>query len=152
MIHSSKQQRPFRTRDASTPSTRSGRAVLPWVIMLVLWCVGLFIVAGPRLAGYDFFGARGDSMEPAISSGSLLVTEQVSRSEVRAGDIIVFPARWNGTAMTSHRVISIQRHGKITLAITKGDANQIADTPHVVQDASVVRVSKIIPYAATARR
>ena len=49
--------------------------------------------------------------------------------------------------MTSHRVISIQRHGKITLAFTKGDANQIVDTPHVVQDASVVRVSKIIPYA-----
>ena len=116
-------------------------------MMLVVWCVGLFIIVGPKLAGHDFVGARGDSMEPAVSSGSLLITERVSPSEVQAGDIILFRAKWSGTAMTSHRVISIQQFGESTLAITKGDANAVADSSPVILDASVVRVSKILPYA-----
>ena len=114
---------------------------------MVLWCVGLLIVVGLKLAGYDSVGARGDSMEPAVSSGSLLVTERVLPSEVRVGDIILFRAKWNGTAVTSHRVISIQQSGESTLAITKGDANAVADPSRVILDASLLRVSKILPYA-----
>jgi signal peptidase len=67
------------------------------------------------------------SMEPAISTGDIIITTPITRKEPKIGDVVAYQAkRFNGenVAVFSHRIIS----GDIQSGfVVKGDANKSPD-------------------------
>ena len=68
------------------------------------------------------------SMEPAISTGDIIITTPITRKEPKVGDVVAYQAkRFNGenVAVFSHRIIS----GDIQSGfVVKGDANKSPDS------------------------
>ena len=77
-----------------------------------------------------------DSMAGTFDGGSLIVCSSVNAEDVQVGDIICyFDPAGNGTTTTTHRVQEIQRDSSGNISfITKGDANNAADTTPVPED------------------
>ena len=75
-------------------------------------------------------------MEPAIPVGSIVITKEQSSYEIE--DIISFQEEG---AIITHRIISIDRERYIT----KGDANNVADTEEVQQKQILGKVILTIP-------
>ena len=112
-----------------------------WIILLSgLLCLGMFF------AGYQFISARGDSMEPTSSSGSLLITRTTAPENINEGDIIAFPGPSEDVPLVAHRVVTLINYQDRILAVTKGDNNQTADPGILTIDKPVSRVSFVIPY------
>lgn len=71
-----------------------------------------------------------DSMEPAFSSGDLIICHTIEAEDVKEGDIICFydPAG-NGVTTVTHRVTKVTKDDSGALAWeTKGDANNTEDS------------------------
>ena len=67
------------------------------------------------------------SMEPAISTGDIIITTPISRKEPKVGDVVAYQAkRFNGenVAVFSHRIISGDLQSGF---VVKGDANKSPD-------------------------
>ncbi len=77
------------------------------------------------------------SMEPQLSVNDLVIIREID--EVQVGDIVVFQS---GEILVIHRVIEIDKD----TIITKGDANNMADSPITKADIKGVLVWQI-PYA-----
>lgn len=124
-----------------------GTAVTVLLVLAVVLC--LYAVIQVLDNGYvsigDFilFRVVTGSMEPTISTGSLLVTQQVEFSSVELNDIICFrtqEAKIFGSVVT-HRVVDIFSEADGSLLMeTKGDANLVADVFYVNQDNFVGKV------------
>lgn len=78
---------------------------------------------------YPIASITSNSMWPVLERGDVVFIKGVEKSQLRVGDIIVFRNSGkidkSNSGFTIHRIISIDS-GKI---ITKGDANNVADTP-----------------------
>lgn len=93
----------------------------------------LFIIGGLLLLmqtnyipGYDVRIVLSGSMEPAISTGSLVIVQDRDRYEV--GDIIMFTdSRRRDDLPTTHRIIDDRVIDGELAYITKGDANDNVD-------------------------
>ena len=96
--------------------------------------------------GYKYITTRGNSMEPTLSSGSLLVAKSTSPQEIQAGDIIAFPGTWEGAPNIVHRVVVLQDDGNNILAVTKGDNNQVIDPGILTLDGAMPRVVLEVPH------
>lgn len=93
--------------------------------------------------GYSMFRVTTGSMEPELPVGTLLVANEVSISEIRVDDIVIFRSKSSDMlgAVITHRVINIleNSNGQIFLE-TKGDANQYPDASYVEQKNLIGRV------------
>lgn len=88
------------------------------------------------ILGYNYKTVLTGSMEPAIPVGSIVITKEQSSYEIE--DIISFQEEG---AIITHRIISIDRERYIT----KGDANNVADTEEVQQKQILGKVILMIP-------
>lgn len=88
------------------------------------------------ILGYNYKTVLTGSMEPAIPVGSIVITKEKSSYEIE--DIISFQEEG---AIITHRIISIDRERYIT----KGDANNVADTEEVQQKQILGKVILTIP-------
>lgn len=88
------------------------------------------------ILGYNYKTVLTGSMEPAIPVGSIVITKEQSSYEIE--DIISFQEEG---AIITHRIISIDRERYIT----KGDANNVADTEEVQQKQILGKVILTIP-------
>jgi signal peptidase len=86
------------------------------------------------------------SMEPAISTGDIIVTTPITRKEPQVGDVIAYQAkRFNGenVAVFSHRIIS----GDIQSGfVVKGDANKSPDNQKPAAPDILGVVIFVIPF------
>ncbi len=91
----------------------------------VLVVAALFVVFGPRF-GFETHPVLSGSMEPALPSGSVIVTHAVPVREITVGDTITFKS---GETLVTHRVVGIvHKEGDPTpWFVTKGDANSEPD-------------------------
>ena len=67
------------------------------------------------------------SMEPAISTGDIIITTPITRKEPKVGDVVAYQAkRFNGdnVAVFSHRIVSGDLQSGF---VVKGDANKSPD-------------------------
>ena len=86
------------------------------------------------------------SMEPAISTGDIIITTPITRKEPKTGDVVAYQAkRFNGenVAVFSHRIIS----GDIRSGfVVKGDANKSPDNQKPVGSDILGVVIFVIPF------
>ena len=82
----------------------------------------------PAIGGYSPMIVLTDSMLPEISSGDLIIAQQIDPKDVKVGDVISFfdPAG-NGTSVVTHRVIEIVEDKGETKWRTRGDNNNTED-------------------------
>ena len=103
------------------------RIVLLVLVALIIG-VNIYTINASRLAGDSVpmpFGVGAavvlsGSMEPALSAGDLLIVAE--REVYEVGDVVVFQG---GRMAVTHRIVSISEDE----VITRGDANNVEDTP-----------------------
>ncbi|MDI6814940.1 MAG: signal peptidase I [Dehalococcoidales bacterium] len=117
------------------------------LIFIIAICVAGFLSIRGTLPFMPVFGT---SMEPELKAGDLILIEEVSPSEVKVGDIIVFEVpsavreHYNYPPVIAHRVIKVNKE---TMTFrTKGD--NTGEDPFTVRAQDIRgQVGKQIPYA-----
>jgi signal peptidase len=108
--------------------------------------------------GHPVMTVLSGSMSPAIKTGDLVVDSPVTAAQAahfHVGQIISFRGAPGSTQIITHRIVAVRvEHGAVTY-ITKGDANNAADsTPRPASDV-VGAFSFVVPrggYALVAMR
>jgi signal peptidase len=118
-------------------------AVISFLTLVVLFMlVAATVYIGPHL-GLHIDNVVSGSMEPALKTGSLVVSCPVDPETVEVDDIITFFSWISGNRVV-HRVIQIDTQPGLQFT-TKGDANLVAD-PSLVRAGDVLgRVCLYIP-------
>lgn len=65
------------------------------------------------------------SMEPTVTTGSLLITKKTPASELRRGDVVTVPRR--DRTLVTHRIVQVTHRGATATLRLKGDANDAVD-------------------------
>jgi len=107
------------------------RKILGWLVYIAI--IVAMVYYTPKLLS-EWLGTdspiaaiTSGSMWPALKKGDLVLVKAVKQDEIAVGDIVVYT---NKQGFTIHRIIEIKGE-KI---ITKGDANNISDTPIMFKD------------------
>jgi signal peptidase len=124
------------------PAPSSARPESSWPSAWVLPAfLGVFLIwFNQGLFGITPTVVSGVSMRPMLQAGDLVLSVSVAPEEIGVGDIIRFRA---GESYVLHRVVEI-RHGGSLEFVTRGDANNVDDSPlpaHAVEG----RVVRILP-------
>ncbi|MEF8781531.1 MAG: signal peptidase I [Haloarculaceae archaeon] len=131
------------TRASEAPRFRpTARRWLPVVglAVLVALVVPFLVIAVPQAVGADHsFVILSGSMEPSISPGDVVIVD--TSAAVAVGDVVTFDS--GSDVPTTHRVVDVA-DGQY---VTKGDANENADSRPVNPDDVLGRVSLTIPLA-----
>ncbi|MFN8050667.1 MAG: signal peptidase I [Acidimicrobiales bacterium] len=115
------------------------------MLWLHVWLAAVAI-ALPLLAGGRAVVVAGDSMEPVLHRGDVVVAADVTRSTPPSvGQVLTF--RTEGQLVT-HRVVSIDTDG---VARTQGDANRDADSTPVRPRMMVGLARLVVPAIARPR-
>ena len=130
-------------RQRPTPS----RILAHGACALLFWAFVIFGmgILGLILTGYQPIGTWGQSMQPTIAGGSLVVTRPTLPEHVRVGDIVAF-RRSKEIPLIVHRVIALEHKGERTAAITKGDHNLVQDSGFVTLAGPLPRAVFAVPY------
>lgn len=112
--------------------------------LCVVGITGLFFMATmiPIPGNFEVRVVQSGSMEPAISTGSVVVIKPFS--EYGVGDVITFSDPTNNTP-TTHRIVALGTTGEGTY-VTKGDANDGNDMGEVSKDRVMGKVVASIPF------
>ncbi|MCL2495410.1 MAG: signal peptidase I [Oscillospiraceae bacterium] len=94
------------------------------------------LTGSDSLLGWRFLVVTGDSMEPTIRAGALLLAKEIPFHRLEEGDVIVFEA---GGTLITHRIEALE-YGA---AVTKGDAVLLPDAVPVTPEMYRCRVRKV---------
>lgn len=113
-------------------------------LIIFISVVSVGIVYFPRLLGYRAYSVDTGSMEPAISTGSLIfVKRYINFEDYSVGDIVTFSDLTHENNFT-HRIVEIDAQNRAF--VTKGDANETNDLSPAEFIYAVGKVEFIIPY------
>lgn len=119
---------------ASTTDTSTSWVLVAVVAASLVWFnTGLFGVRPTLISGY--------SMNPTLTAGDIVITRDVSATEVQVGDIVRFS---HGAEFIVHRVVQIEISDGQVFFVTQGDANNVADPP-VIGEQIKGKVVVVIP-------
>lgn len=120
----------FEQHEESKTEKKKGsvlKSAIGWVVYLAL--LGGLIFGTPKALSYildtpyPMAAITSGSMWPTLKKGDMVFIEGISgRQEVRIGDIVVYQ---NPQGFTIHRIVKLQEDR----VVTKGDANDIEDSP-----------------------
>ncbi len=96
------------------------------IIVVLFFGVCIFLLSN-HIGGFRAFVVMSSSMEPAISTGSLVITQQVQPKNLRKGDVITFIPPSKNRDYITHRITRASENGTLTLFKTKGDKNKAED-------------------------
>lgn len=122
------------------------KKLLSWMIVFIVSIVllaDIMLVFLPKIAGYECYAVATGSMEPAIKSGSLLLTKKIELENIQEKDVLTFRDK-NNTIYFTHRVTKVDKINRIIY--TKGDANQLEDPSPTGYEYVKGRVEKVIPF------
>jgi signal peptidase I len=104
------------------------------VLALLLVAV-LGALAAPHALGWKYGILRSGSMSPDMPAGSAIVVAPAGPGDVAAGDVITYRSAINPQLLVTHRVhaLTVDDQGRRAF-ITKGDANEKADSDPVTAD------------------
>ena len=113
-----------------TPKLRkSQKSTKGWLIISVFLVLTVWTSTG--LFGFYPTIVASGSMRPAMEVGDISLVISTNPSNIQVGDIIQY---WQGEEMNLHRVVEIRQTESGLQFITKGDANNAADTTPVTAD------------------
>ncbi len=113
------------------------------VVVPVLVMGVLSVVLGGLAAGYRPVVVLSSSMGDAAPVGALVVAAPRDGDAVVVGDVVVM--RRPATAWVTHRVVEIEGRPGNRLAITKGDANAVADPSPYPLDGEQLVARWVVP-------
>jgi len=109
--------------------------ISPLLGVLVLW-TSLVLALGTT---HPFYVVEGNSMEPTLSDGDLVMVKKVDPEDVKVGDVIVFHEPGSESTVIIHRVVGkVERDGRVFFQ-TKGDNNDVQD-PWLVSEEDLIGV------------
>jgi signal peptidase I len=114
-----------------------GAATLAAIVLLVL--------ALATVLGHRSFTVLSGSMEPAISTGDVVMTSQISPREAKVGQVVSFRDPSGSKRLITHRIRRIRNDGRSFLFTTKGDANNTVERWSVPTHGHLGRVWLKIP-------
>jgi signal peptidase len=102
------------------------------VLAIVVAVASHFSPAGQyKVLGHPVMTVLSGSMTPAIRTGDVIVDDQVTATQaahLQVGQIVSFREAPGSTAIITHRIVAVQDHSGQVSYVTKGDANNAADT------------------------
>ena len=98
-------------------------AIIVYLVFLVIFLCMLMI---PPLFGYNVHSGIGESMNPAIKNGSLVITAPAEAADIELGDIVAFREK-RGDSVLLHRVVAIAIQEDSYYFTTRGDNNEETD-------------------------
>ncbi len=108
--------------------------------------VGVLVaIAGPIAVGWRPFTVMSGSMEPAVHTGAVVVTQPIPPLEARVGDVVTFADPHRPGRLVSHRVRRIRARGEKAAFVTQGDANNVEERWSVRTDGRIGRVVYHVP-------
>ncbi|WP_177208736.1 signal peptidase I [Tindallia magadiensis] len=129
-----------------------------WIILMVI-CFSVLIYGliesfsvqyndiPPSILGYRMYVVHGNSMEPTIMNGSLIIVKEKEVERIQIDEIITYLCHRSQEPCTTHRVVGIEKwiNGSESEVgfVTMGDANRVKD-PVLVQSCKVIGVVKHI--------
>lgn len=115
---------------------------LPTVLALAL----LAALGLPVLFGCRSLVVMSGSMQPAISTGSVVIVKQVAASGIAVGDVVSFRNPEDTSEILTHRVRAVEtRDGRLQVE-TRGDANTGGEKWSIDPAGTVGRVVFKVPY------
>lgn len=113
-------------------------------IVIFVSVIAVGIVYLPRIAGYKAYSVDSGSMEPTITTGSLIYVKRYADfHDYSVGDIVTFSDLSKEKSFT-HRIVEINTQEKTFT--TKGDANKENDLSPANYINAVGKVEFSIPY------
>ena len=131
-------------------SARAIRWARP-VLAMVMWTIvglGFGVVASgavPALFGMHSMRVLSGSMEPAISTGDVVIVQPIAPVDARVGDVVSFTDPEDRDRIISHRVRSLSVTGTSVAFVTRGDANTGVERWSVPVDGTIGLVRYHIP-------
>ena len=113
------------------------RSYLWFLVVLVAW------TAVPVVFGFQSLTVTSGSMLPALSPGTVVLTQAVAPSEIERGDIVATRPDRASDQLVTHRVDQLVDDSTIR---TRGDANTVPDEP-VARDEVAGRARLVVPFA-----
>lgn len=133
-----------RSPDSGNRLTTASRRIL--VLLVLLATAGLITLVA---MGYRPLVVYGGSMNPAISTGSVVLVRPVRAESLNVGDVIAVALNDTRNLIT-HRVQAKQLVEGRWLFQTKGDANNFPDPQPFFIEGAAGKVSLHIPWAGYA--
>ncbi|MBI5033360.1 MAG: signal peptidase I [Chloroflexi bacterium] len=111
----------------------------------------VFVVFGvaPLFMGLHPFVVLSGSMEPTIHTGSIVLSQTTTPTELQAGDVIAFNPRAEAALPVVHRIVTIEERNGTRYATTRGDANTDEDA-EIALSSAVLKVNGSIPFVGYA--
>lgn len=123
------------------------RTILKYIaITTVVLFGGAVVLLSTRIGGIRAFVVQSASMEPTISTGSLLLTKQVHPTQLVTGDIITFIRPDKSREFITHRITTIRDNQGVTVITTKGDNNPSDDTWQLAGGGVVGKMLFSVPF------
>lgn len=97
-----------------------------------------------KIGGYSMFRVITGSMEPAISTGAVLINKETKIEEIEVNDIICYRTRVAEIygSIVTHRVVAKQKDGDGNIHLeTRGDANLTSDPFYVEEEDLIGKVT-----------
>lgn len=104
------------------------------VAALVLTALaGLVVTAlAPQAVGFSAHVVTSGSMAPRVNPGDVVLAAPTTAAELRPGQVLLFADPQRPGGLLLHRLVSFDAAGNL---VTRGDANQSADSVHVTPSA-----------------
>jgi signal peptidase len=119
-------------------SVRLTATLALWIALGLLTGIALAIAA-PKLLGGGSLTVVSGSMEPAIHTGDIVLTERIAPLEARVGDVITFKSPEHDDRLVTHRIREITVEGNEVSFVTKGDAVNALERWSVPIDGTIAR-------------
>lgn len=124
------------------------RRVLNWLglLLLIVVVIPFVIYAVPGVVGAEgSYVVLSGSMEPTISTGDVVIVDDVDPGDIEERDVITY-LRSGADTPTTHRVVDINEDGGEFSFVTQGDANDEPDASPVAASEVRGQVVYTIPY------
>ena len=82
--------------------------------------------------GHPVMTVLSGSMSPVIRTGDMIVDDPVTAAQaghLQVGQIVTFREAAGSTTMITHRIVAVRDQDGLVSYVTKGDANNAADSP-----------------------
>lgn len=133
-------------RSSARPLGRARRFVRPALLFAVAFALAIAAaVTAPTLLGHQSFVVLSGSMEPAISTGDIVVVEKIAPTEARIGDVVSFRSPDVPGKIITHRVVDVRAARDELRFLTKGDANNATEQWSIARTGTIGRAQYRVP-------